>query len=367
MLSFAREQLGDDLSDRDARGEFSRELWQKCADEGVQGMAVPQAYGGREFASILTAMLGMEALGRGSHDLGLLLGLNTQMWTVQLPILEFGTEEQKQRFLPRLCAGEWIGCEAMTEPEAGSDVFAMTTTAAKTDGGYVLNGEKCMITLAPIADVVLVVATVDATKGRWGLTSFLVEKGSDGFVAEPATEKMGLRTVPFGTLRFENCFVPDANRLGKEGAGFALTQHALEYERCCILASQLGAMERQLEATVAFAKNRKQFGQSIGKFQSVSNRVADMKVRLETARLLNYKVAWMKDQGKSAALEAAMLKLHLSESFVDSSMDALRIHGGRGYQTEFGVERDLRGAIGGLLYAGTSDIQRNIIAGLLGL
>lgn len=330
-------------------------------------MAVPRQYGGRESATVLTAMLGMEAMGRGCRDLGLLFGLNTQMWTVQLPMVEFGTEEQKQRFLPRLCSGEWIGCEAMTEPNAGSDVFAVETTATKTDGGYLLNGTKCMITLAPIADLALVVATIDPDKGRWGLTSFLVEKDSEGFVAEPATEKMGLRTIPFGTLRFEDCFVPEANRLGKEGSGFALTQHALEYERCCILASQLGAMERQLEETVAFAKDRRQFGQSIGKFQSVSNRVADMKLRLETARLLNYKVAWMKEQGMSATMEAAMLKLHLSESFVDSSLDALRVHGGRGYQTEFGVERDLRDALGGLLYAGTSDIQRNIIAGLLGL
>jgi alkylation response protein AidB-like acyl-CoA dehydrogenase len=178
---------------------------------------------------------------------------------------------------------------------------------------------------------------------------------------------MGLRTVPMGDLIFEDCYLTAENRLGPEGAGASISTNSLEWERCSILASHLGAMERQLETCIRYARQRHQFDQAIGKFQSVSNRIADMKLRLETARLLLYKVAWMKMKGQPAMMEAAILKLYLSECFVQSSLDAVRIHGGNGYLTEYGVERELRDAVGGVLYAGTSDIQRNIIAGLLGL
>jgi alkylation response protein AidB-like acyl-CoA dehydrogenase len=179
--------------------------------------------------------------------------------------------------------------------------------------------------------------------------------------------KMGLRTVPIGSLHFEDCVIPEHARLGPEGAGVSIATHSLEVERCCILASQLGAMERQLSRASAYARSRRQFDQPIGKFQSVSNRVADMKLRIETARLLLYKVAWLVEREQPAMMEAALLKLYLSEAFVESGLDAIRIHGGAGYLTETGVERDLRDAVGGVLYAGTSDIQRNIIARLLGL
>lgn len=178
---------------------------------------------------------------------------------------------------------------------------------------------------------------------------------------------MGLRTVPMSDFTLTDCFVPESRRLGPEGAGASISNSSLEVERCCILASQLGAMDRQLRQSVEYARTRRQFDKPIGKFQSVSNRVADMKLRLETARLLLYKVAWLKQQGRPAMLEAALLKLHLSECFVESSLDAVRIHGGNGYLSEFHVERDLRDAVGGVLYAGTTDIQRMMVARLLGL
>nr|MBX2814598.1 acyl-CoA dehydrogenase [Saprospiraceae bacterium] len=177
----------------------------------------------------------------------------------------------------------------------------------------------------------------------------------------------GLRTVPIGELYFKDCFVPEANRLGKEGVGFSICNHSLEYDRCCMLAGNLGAMEYQLEENIKVVTSRKQFGQTIGKFQSVSNRIAEMKLRLETSRLMLYKVAWLKTQNKNALMETAMVKLLLGESYVASSLDAIRNRGGQGYLTDHGVERDLRDSIGGILYAGTSDIQRNIIAQLLGL
>jgi alkylation response protein AidB-like acyl-CoA dehydrogenase len=289
------------------------------------------------------------------------------MWTVQLPIVQFGTDVQKDKFLTQMVNGSMIGAHAITEKESGSDVFNLQMSAKKSDGGYILNGKKCLVTFAPIADFALVFANVNAELGKWGVTAFLVEKDAPGYQASAVHSKMGLRTVPIGDIVLENCFVPEENRLGGEGAGFSISNHSLEYERCSILASQLGAMEYQLDQTIKYAQEREQAGRPIGQFQSVSNRVVAMKLRLETARLLLYKAAWLKSQGKSAMLEAAMLKLHLSESFVDSSLDAIRTHGGIGYLSENEVERDLRDAVGGLLYAGTSDIQRNIIARLIGL
>ena len=367
LKSFAINELTDDVIGRDERSEFAEELWQKAAAYGIQGMYIPTEYGGQETADIQTAMLGMEAMGYGCADGGLLLALNAQMWAVQLPILHFGTGFQKERFLPRLCDGSWKGAHGITEPSTGSDVFNMKTTAEKVNGGYILNGTKCMVTLAPICDVALVVANTDPSKGKWGVSTFLVENEFDGLSRGENHLKMGLRTVPIGELIMKDCFVPDSHRLGKEGGGFSTFNYSLEFERCCILASQVGTMQRQLETCIRYAKEREQFGQPIGKFQSVSNRIADMKVRLETSKLMLYKVAWLKNQGKSAMMDAAILKLYLSECFAQSSEDAVRIHGGRGYLTENGVDRDWRDAIGGVLYAGTSDIQRNLVAGLLGV
>jgi alkylation response protein AidB-like acyl-CoA dehydrogenase len=368
VIDFAKTHLNATIAERDADCIFSREDWQKCADFGLHGLAAPLAYGGQnEEVDILAATLAMEGLGYGCKDNGLPFSINAQMWTVQLPISAFGSEEQKEKFLPKMTSGEWIGCHALTETNAGSDVFAMETIATKVDGGYLLNGSKRLITLAPVSDVALVFATTNPKLGRWGVTGFILEKGMEGFSRGANQPKMGMRTVPIGNLTFENCFVPDANMLGAEGAGWSITTASLEYDRCNILASQLGAMERQLEDAVAFVKKRKQFGKSIGAFQSVSNRIADMKLRLETSRMLLYKVAWLKSQGKSAMMEAALLKLQLSESFVESSLDAIRLHGGSGYLSENEVERDLRDAVGGVIYAGTSDIQKNIIANLMGL
>ncbi|MEM1118404.1 MAG: acyl-CoA dehydrogenase family protein, partial [Bacteroidota bacterium] len=287
--------------------------------------------------------------------------------SVQPAILAVGSEAQKERFLPRLCSGETVGAFGITEAETGSDTYALQARAEAVDGGYVINGRKSYITSAPIADLAVVFATTNPDLGRWGVSAFLVERGAEGFSTSPVRDKMGMRTTPMGDLIFEDCFVPEDQRLGPEGVGVSLFATAMESERGYIFASQIGRMERQLEEAVAYASERRAFGQPIGKYQSVSNRVADMKLRLETARMLLYKVAWLEHTGQPAALEAAMAKLHLSEVFVDSSLDAIRIHGARGYVTEFEVERDLRDGVGGLLYSGTSDIQRNVIARLLGL
>jgi alkylation response protein AidB-like acyl-CoA dehydrogenase len=289
------------------------------------------------------------------------------MWSLEMPLLLFGTEEQKQRYLPGLCDGSIIGVHGMTEPDSGSDAFSLKTRAEKRGDRYVLNGSKIFITNAPIADVVLVFANESPDKGIGGISAFLVEKGTPGFTVSRHIEKMGLRTSPFGELVFQDCEIPAENRVGKMGIGVALFSSSMEWERAAILGSTVGAMERTLETCVRYSKERKQFGKPIGKFQAISQKIADMKIRLETCRLILYKVAWLKKQGKKAHMEAAIAKVYISEAAVKSNLDAIQIHGGYGFTTEFELERELRDSIGGTLYSGTSEIQREIIARWLGL
>jgi alkylation response protein AidB-like acyl-CoA dehydrogenase len=366
VVEFAQKELNEALVDRDRRGELALENWKKCARFGILGLAIPEEYGGSG-ADILTAMLVMEGLGYGCRDNGLIFAMNAQMWSVQHPIITFGSEAQKQKYLPGLCSGKLIGAHGMSEPDSGSDAYSLRARAKRTAEGYVLNGTKMFVTNAPVADVHLVFATVDPAKRSGGVTAFLVDKGTPGFKVSRHIEKMGLRTSPMGELIFDDCVLPVESRLGAEGAGSSIFNSSMEWERSCILGSHVGAMEHQLEECIRYARERRQFGQAIGKFQSVANRIADMKVRLETARLLLYNVAWLKQMGKPAIMEAALAKLYLSECFVQSSLDAIRTYGGYGYMTEFEVERDLRDAVGGTLYSGTSDIQRMIIARWLGL
>jgi len=366
VVEFAKQELNDNTVSRDHAGEFPLDNWKKCANFGIQGMAVPLEYGGSA-QDILTTTLAMEGLGYGCRDGGLALALNAQMWTVQIAIEAFGSDDQKKKYLPQFCAGQLIGAQAITELESGSDALGMKTHARRVDGGYIINGAKTMVSLAPVADVFLVLATIDPDMGAWGISAFLVEAQTAGFHRGSEWGKMGYRTAPFGDLLFEDCFVAEENRLGPEGVGLSLFNSSLEWERSCMSASQLGTMSRQLEECIEYATTRKQFGQPIGKFQSISNRVAEMKVRLETTRLLLYKVAWLKNIGRPATMEAAMVKYYLSECFTASSLDAVRIHGGYGYMSEYEIERDLRDAVGSTLYGGTSDIQRNTIAKLLGL
>ncbi len=367
VIAFAA-TLNEGLRDRERVGEFPSEAWKRSADFGLLSMSVSSAHNASGIdTDLMTAALAMEALGYGCRDNGLNLALATHMWAVQHPIETFGTEEQKDRYLPPMTAGSMIGAHALSEPEAGSDHIALQTRAQHVSGGYRLSGTKRFITLGPVADVALVFATTDPDKGRWGITAFLVETASEGCQIGPVRDKMGLRTVPMSNLEFTDCFVPESNRLGLEGAGASISAGALGIERCFILATQVGSMARQLEEAIEFARTRRQFGQPVGKFQSVSNRIVDMKLALTTSQLLLHKVAWMIQQEQRFTLESALLKLLLSESFVESSLAAIRTYGGAGYLTEQEAERDLRDAVGGLLYAGTNDIQRVLVARVLGL
>ncbi len=366
VIRFAGRELIDDVIQRDARGEFSRSLWEKCAGFGIQGLPIPEQYGGNGFDA-LTTIVALEALGYACKDNGLLFALNAQMWSFELPVWKFGREDQKQRYLPRLCDGSMIGNQAMTEPMSGSDAFSLRTAAQKKGNSYVLTGSKSFVTNAPVADVFLVFARTDPVKGFGGLSAFIVERNTPGLSVSAQMHKMGLRTSPMGEIAFDGCEVPEENLLGSPGAGVTIFNTSMDWERTCILASALGTMQRQLERCIAYAKERTQFGQPIGKFQAVSHRIVEMKLRLETARLLLYKVGWLKAQGKRTAMESAMAKLYLSQCFLDSSLDAVQIHGGYGYSEEYEFERELRDAVGGRIYSGTTEIQKNIIAGSLGL
>ena len=365
-IAFARQALNHDMISADAAEAFSLDAWRKCADFGVLGMPVPKEYGGLGLG--LSSLLAvMEGLGYGTRDQGLLFSLNAHLWTNTIPILRYGTEAQRQQYLPRLCDGSLVGANAASEPDAGSDIFSMRTRAVRQDDVYVLNGTKMFVTNAPVADLFVAYATIDPALGVAGITAFIIERDTRGLTVSRHLHKMGLRTSPMAEVIFDECHVPVAQRLGREGRGVEVFDCSMEWERGCILASCLGVMRRQLEECIKHARTRKQFGRPIGKNQSVANKIVDMKVRLETSRALVRRIGELKDENRPAMLESAMAKLHVSQCFVQSSLDAVQIFGGYGYMTEQQVERDLRDAVGSSLYSGTSEIQRNIIAKALGL
>ena len=365
-IAFARQALGHDVVAADATERFNEEAWRKCADFGVLGMPIPKEYGGLGLG--LSSLLAvMEGLGYGTRDQGLLFSLNAHLWTNSIPILQYGTGAQREKYLPGLCDGSRIGANAASEPDAGSDIFSMRTKATRDGDTYVLNGTKMFVTNAPVADLFVAYATVDPDLGVTGITAFIVERDTPGLTISRTLHKRGLRTSPMAEVIFEDCRVPVSQRLGREGRGVDVFECSMEWERGCILASCLGVMRRQLEDCIRHARERKQFGRPIGKNQSVANRIVDMKVRLETCRALVHRIGDLKDRDQPAMLEAAMAKLHVSQCFVQSSLDAIQVFGGYGYMTEQQVERDLRDAVGSSLYSGTSEIQRNIIAKGLGL
>jgi alkylation response protein AidB-like acyl-CoA dehydrogenase len=365
-IAFAKSALTSDMVGRDREAHFDREAWRHCASFGVLGMPIPEEYGGLGLGlSHLLAV--MEGLGYGTRDQGLLFSLNAHLWTNSIPILIYGTDEQRQRYLPRLCDGSLVGANAASEPDSGSDIFSMRTRATRDGDHYVLNGAKTFVTNAPVADLFVAYATVNPALGAMGVTGFIVERDTPGLQISRHLDKMGLRTSPMAEVIFDDCRIPVTQRLGREGRGAQVFECSMEWERGCILASSLGVMRRQLEDALAHARNRKQFGKPIGKYQSVANRLVDMRVRLDTCRPLVYRIGALKDAKQDATVEAAIAKLHVSESFVKSSLDAVQVFGGYGYMTEQQVERDLRDSVGGTLYSGTSEIQRNIIARGLGL
>ncbi|MFE7558221.1 acyl-CoA dehydrogenase family protein [Kitasatospora sp. NPDC057500] len=367
VVRFARDHLGARAAEHDRNATFDEDGWKACADFGVLGWPIKKEYGGGGLDP-LTAIMAYEALGEGCVDNGLVFAINNHLFACAVYIADHGTEEQRRRWLPALCDGSLVGAHALSEPEAGSDMLSLTTTAVRDGDGYVLNGTKKFISNGPRADLFIVFARTggDGTAPQRALSAFVVPSDTPGLTARDIP-KAGLRGTLMGEITFDGCVVGEAHRLGAEGAGYRLFTATMEWERGFMFASQVGVMSRLTDRCVAHAVGRRQFGRPIGSFQSVSHRIADMRVRLELARLMLYKVGWLRTQGRLAMHEASMLKLYVSEGLKTTALDAMQIHGARGYTEEFGIEREVRDVLAGTIYGGTSDIQRSIIAGLMGL
>lgn len=336
----------------------------ETAQGGLVALAVPREQGGQG-AGWTAIAAALEGFGEGCADVGLGFVVCDQIVSMVDCLAQFGTEAQRTKWLPALALGQAIGAQALTEPEAGSDVMGMATTATKTDaGGYCLNGRKTLIGLAARADFAITFAVTDPSRGAWGLSAFLVERGDPGFETRVPHAALGLEAAPLCDVTFNDCRIPADRLIGSEGMGWLIIQQALQVERAIILATQVGVMARQLTEVVTHARARAPGGQAIAAHQSVGNRIADMSVRLETSRLILRRAAEALDAGENIARLSAMAKLHISESFAASSLDAVRIMGGRGYLAEFEAQQQLRDSVGALIYAGTSDIQRQIIASL---
>jgi alkylation response protein AidB-like acyl-CoA dehydrogenase len=367
IVKFARDRLNDDVAQRDREQVFSRDLWRKCADIGIQGLPVPEDLGGSNLDP-LSCAIALEALGYGCRDGGLVFSLCAHLLACVVPVWRHGSGEQKRRYLAGLCDGTLVGCHAITEPGAGSDSFSMRTRATRHGDGWRLNGVKTFISNGPVADVAVVFALTDPAKGfHGGVTGFLLDRSMHGFSAGQKFEKMGLRTSPVGELVLDDLDVPDEAVLGKVGGGSGVFATAMDWERALLVSAHVGTMERLLETSIQYARTRSQFGQAIGKFQGISHKVADMKVQLEAARWLTYRTAWRLGRARDISMDTSITKLFVSESLVKVALDAVQLHGGYGFMAEYDVERTLRDAIGATIYSGTSEMQRNIIARWLGL
>jgi hypothetical protein len=367
IVRFAQKELNDDLIERDREHRFAHEGWRKCGEMGLQGLAVPEELGGMGLDPVST-VVALEALGYGCRDGGLVFAICAHLLACVVPVWKHGSAAQHARYLEALCRGRLIAVNAMTEPGTGSDPFAMSTRAVRDGAGYRLNGTKTFSSNGPVADLAVVYALTDAEKRyHGGVTAFLLDKGTPGFAAAQTFEKLGLRTCPIGELVLDDVWVPDEAVLGGVGAGATLFTESMDWERTCLVACHVGTMQRLLETVVRYARNRTQFGQPIGKFQAVSHRIADMKVRLEASRLLTYSAASRLDRARTVSLEASMTKLFVSESLLQSALDTVQMLGGYGVMVEYEVERALRDAVASTIYSGTSEMQRNIIARWLGL
>jgi L-prolyl-PCP dehydrogenase len=367
VIEFAEAELGGNVAEHDRDGTFPRADWQRCADFGVLGWPVPTEFGGSGYDP-LTTMIALEALGYGCADNGLVFAINNHLWGCVIYLLEHGTDDQRTRYLKSLCTGQLVGAHAMSEPDAGSDVLSIRTTAVRDGDYYVLNGTKWFISNGPTAGLYVVFARTGAPgREQDALSVFLVPADLPGVRKGREFAKMGLRTAEMGAVEFVDCRVPVADRLGAEGSGYPIFTGTIEWERSFMFANQVGAMERLLERSVEYVRTRHQFGRPIGALQAVAHKIADMKIRLELARLILYRVGWLKSRGRFSLLDTTIAKVFVSESLVQTAMAAVEIHGARGYVSDDGIERELRDALGGPIYAGSSSVQRGVLAELLGV
>ncbi|MCB1171228.1 MAG: acyl-CoA dehydrogenase family protein [Leptospiraceae bacterium] len=363
VYEFAKEHIRPSTEQRDLDSEWDPEIWKKMGQMGLLGLPFPEEYGGQG-ADCLTTTLATEAFSRGSTDGGLTLAWGAHTIIGSMPIALCGSEEQKRKYLPRLATGEWTAGLGLTEPGSGSDAAgSMSTRAEKKGDRYVLNGSKMFITNGPIGDVFTVMAVTDKSKGPMGISVFIVEKDFKGFSVGKKLNKMGMRTSTTSELIFEDMEVPEENMISRENTGFLRVGKAtLEWERTVLVASGVGFMTYMLEEAVQYAKQRKQFGEAIFRFQSIQDKIARARMKIDTSRLLVYSSAAKKDQGIPTPIESSIAKLYATEAAIEVGYDMGQIFGGYCFIHEYPVERAYRDARLGTLGGGTSEIMRSIIA-----
>jgi alkylation response protein AidB-like acyl-CoA dehydrogenase len=364
-LSFGRSLDVARSSNREL-DSFPRESWNRCGEFGLLGLSAPSDLGGGGLSALSTAHV-LEAFGRSCSDGGLLFSSSAHLFACVMPISEYAAAEVKRALVPALSRGEFIGANAMTEAEAGSDVASVKTSATRDGHGFVLNGTKSYVTNGPVADVFVVYAATSPGRGFFGLSGFVVDRRTPGLVVGKPFPKIGLHSAPTCEIYFEDCFVDESRLLGEEGQGIAIFQSSMAWERGCLFAAYLGAMERDLHTAIAFAKERRQFGKPIGKNQAIAHRIVEMKLRLEGARLLLYRACWLKDHGSQSTVDISLAKIAVSEGAVQSGLDLLRIHGSAGISRETGLAETLLNALPSTVFSGTSEIQRDLVARSLGL
>jgi alkylation response protein AidB-like acyl-CoA dehydrogenase len=352
--------------EQDKEGAFPHEKWKLVCASGILQVPFGERWGGLG-QNLLTTMYLLEALGYGCRDGGLNFSVSTHLASTGVPVQRFGSTELKDRYLPRVCDGTAIGAHAISEPDSGSDALAMRTTARREGDHYLLNGAKTFVSNGPVADLVVVYARTHPDGGPLGITAFLVEKGTPGLAVGQPISKMGLRTSPLGELFFDDCAVPVGNVIGRPGGGFLVLDYVMKWEILCSFIINVGEMQHRLERCLDYARTRTQFGQPIGSYQAISHRLVEMKMGVETARKWLYDTAVKFSNNERVTTDIAISKLIASENNVASAMAAVQIFGGNGYMTEYGLEKDLRNAVAGTIYSGTSEIQRNRVAAMLGL
>jgi acyl-CoA dehydrogenase len=359
VRDFAQKEIAPIVEKMDETDQFPREIIKKMGELGLMGIPIPEKYGGSgmDFTSYIIAI---NELSKVSATIGVILSVHTSVGTN--PILYFGTEEQKKKFVPKLASGEYLGAFGLTEPGAGSDAAALKTRAVREGDYYKLNGSKIFITNAGEADVYIVFAKTDPDKGSSGITAFIVEKDTPGFHVGKKEKKMGLNGSNTCELVFEDAMVPVENRLGEEGGGFKVAMANLESGRIGIAAQALGIAESALEHATTYAKERKQFGKSIGHHQGLGFKLADIATNVEAAKLLTYRAADLKSRGVNCGMEASMAKLFATRTAMSSAIEAVQVYGGYGYTKDYPVERLFRDAKVTEIYEGTSEIQRIVIS-----
>ncbi len=359
VRDFAEKELEPIAAQIDEEASFPAEQIKKMVELGLAGITFPEESGGSGRGKMEEVIVG-EEISRVCASIGAIFFTSTGL--AGHPLYRFGTEEQRQRFVVPVAKGEKLACFALTEPGAGSDVAALETTATRQSGGYVLNGNKVFISNGAEAEIALVFATIDKSLRHRGITGFIVEKGTPGFSVGRHERKLGIRASSTAELIFEDCFVPEVNRLGNEGDGFKIALDAIDASRVSVAAQGVGIAQGAFDKALAYAKERRQFGQPIVNFQAIQWFLADMATAIDAARLLTYRAAYFQDKGLPFIKEASMAKVYAAEAAMFVTTKALQIHGGYGYTKDYPLERYFRDARILEIYEGTSEMQRMTIA-----